>query len=412
MKNMLKKLIARLSSSLPLREGLGVGLLLLVGSASLMAQDDPFGDFNFRLYSNNVMISVEVMQNGGVVTDAVVAVYCGEELRGKERVGSGTNPNLAFVTFYGDYTGYYQHIDFKVYTKGTVFSCAPGLDVRFIEEFIASNSAPYILTLPLSIADDADNSSVLTAFADQTVDVALTGRTLWKDGDWNTLCLPFSLGNPEAEEGHYFDGTLLEGATVKTLESTDFEDGVLTINFEDATTVVAGQPYIVKWEGNGSSNFVNPVFENVIIGTTTTAYIETEYMDFVGTHSSTVIYEEGTAKHNLYLGNGNTLYYPTTEGFTVNACRAYFQLKNGLTAGDPADPQQASVRAFVLNFGDGEETDGIQPPSISPEGERTEASPRGGLVGAAWYTLDGRRLSAKPAQSGIYINNGKKIVIK
>jgi len=30
----------------------------------------------------------------------------------------------------------------------------------------------------------------------------------------------------------------------------------------------------------------------------------------------------------------------------------------------------------------------------------------------AWYTLDGVRLSGKPSTKGIYINNGRKIVIK
>ena len=29
-----------------------------------------------------------------------------------------------------------------------------------------------------------------------------------------------------------------------------------------------------------------------------------------------------------------------------------------------------------------------------------------------WYTLDGVRLSGKPSKPGLYINNGKKIVIK
>ena len=29
-----------------------------------------------------------------------------------------------------------------------------------------------------------------------------------------------------------------------------------------------------------------------------------------------------------------------------------------------------------------------------------------------WYTLDGVRLSGKPSTKGIYINNGRKIVIK
>ena len=29
-----------------------------------------------------------------------------------------------------------------------------------------------------------------------------------------------------------------------------------------------------------------------------------------------------------------------------------------------------------------------------------------------WYTLDGRKLNARPTQKGIYINKGKKIVVK
>ena len=30
----------------------------------------------------------------------------------------------------------------------------------------------------------------------------------------------------------------------------------------------------------------------------------------------------------------------------------------------------------------------------------------------AWYTLDGRKLDGKPTTKGLYINNGKKTVIK
>jgi hypothetical protein len=29
-----------------------------------------------------------------------------------------------------------------------------------------------------------------------------------------------------------------------------------------------------------------------------------------------------------------------------------------------------------------------------------------------WYSLDGRKLDGKPTARGIYINNGKKVVIK
>ena len=31
---------------------------------------------------------------------------------------------------------------------------------------------------------------------------------------------------------------------------------------------------------------------------------------------------------------------------------------------------------------------------------------------SGWYTLDGVRLDGKPSKSGLYINNGKKVVIK
>jgi len=58
----------------------------------------------------------------------------------------------------------------------------------------------------------------------------------------------------------------------------------------------------------------------------------------------------------------------------------------------------------VLNFGDGDETTGI----ISID--------NGQLIidnsMDAWYTLDGRHLTGKPTAKGLYINNGKKIVIK
>ena len=29
-----------------------------------------------------------------------------------------------------------------------------------------------------------------------------------------------------------------------------------------------------------------------------------------------------------------------------------------------------------------------------------------------WYTLDGVRLSGKPTKKGMYINNGKKVIVK
>jgi hypothetical protein len=64
----------------------------------------------------------------------------------------------------------------------------------------------------------------------------------------------------------------------------------------------------------------------------------------------------------------------------------------------------AKVRSFVLDFGDGESA-GIHD-MLNDNGEMISDTL------SAWYTLDGRKLDGKPTQKGIYINNGRRIVIK
>ena len=123
-----------------------------------------------------------------------------------------------------------------------------------------------------------------------------------------------------------------------------------------------------------------------------------------------------TIQNVLFLGAGNTLYYPQPTltnpnaeydaetnpcvPVTIGACRAVFLLKNGLVCGEPAEPA-SGINNFVLNFG-GEET-GIT--EISNLKSQTSPS-------TSWFTIDGRKLNGKPISKGIYINNGRKVVIK
>ena len=101
-------------------------------------------------------------------------------------------------------------------------------------------------------------------------------------------------------------------------------------------------------------------------------------------------------KSILYLGDGNLLYYPSAA-MDINAFRAYFQLY-GIEAGE----RPANIRLF---FGGSDEDTGIK--SLTPD-----PSPAGEGRAAAWYTLDGRKLQGEPKTKGIYIFNGKKIIIK
>ena len=59
-----------------------------------------------------------------------------------------------------------------------------------------------------------------------------------------TFASPFAIAAADMEI--YFG----EGAKVRQLESTSVAENVLTLNFTDATEIVAGQPYLVKPAAN------------------------------------------------------------------------------------------------------------------------------------------------------------------
>jgi len=94
----------------------------------------------------------------------------------------------------------------------------------------------------------------------------------------------------------------------------------------------------------------------------------------------------------LYLGSDNTLYYPTSTAFKVNAFRAYFQLKNGLTAGEPSSTggESNNVRTFNLNFGN--EATGIS--NLKDLNASKDL----------WYSLDGRKLDGVPIAKGLLLS--------
>ena len=183
------------------------------------------------------------------------------------------------------------------------------------------------LRLALLIADAADNTADIGNYnGKEFAAVQLSGRTLFKDGAWNTLCLPFSMNAAQVT-------AQLAPDALMTLSSSSFSDGTLTMTFTDADEITAGKPYIIKWSGDGSDNLVNPTFTGVTISNAT-ASVETDYVDFIGTYDPTDIYTE--EKTNLYLGDDNKLCYPNAN-LNINACRAYFQLAENLYNPDLGD---------------------------------------------------------------------------
>lgn len=101
-------------------------------------------------------------------------------------------------------------------------------------------------------------------------------------------------------------------------------------------------------------------------------------------NGNTVAVPEGS----IYVLKGDTFKPYTGETFASN--KAFFQL-------DKADES----RTFTMIFEDGETT-GVG--SLSPD-----PSPKSD---GSWYSIQGVRHDGKPSRSGLYIFNGKKVVIK
>jgi hypothetical protein len=166
------------------------------------------------------------------------------------------------------------------------------------------------------------------------------------------------------------------------------------------TLNAAAKYYIIKWNNTGADlTGTNLVFDNVTVSNGKTDIV-TEWIDFCGTFSPENI--NTASKTTLYLDTDNKLCLPTTETFQVKSCRAYFQLK-GLTVGDTSG--QNNVRAFNINLGDGE-SQGITTANYTDSSD-------------AWYTLDGRKIDGVGVSSvpthlrkGLYIHNGRKVVVK
>ncbi|MBR2206516.1 MAG: InlB B-repeat-containing protein [Prevotella sp.] len=291
----------------------------------------------------------------------------------------------------------------------------------------------------ITFADDADND--VASVVGKYVNVTIDGRTIYKDNNWNTLCLPFDVSDGDDTDDKTFTGTVLEGATVKELDTKGTydngkqtglaTDGTLYLYFKDVTEIKAGKPYLIKW--TSGDDIVNPTFRDVTISNAATTITASNSglgtVEFIGTYSPVNL--DGGDASNLYLGvstNDNdtpedssddyqqsALYYPSSN-MSIKAFRAYFHV-------DLSSGSQTSngVRAFVLNFGDNGETTeivdiehGIFLDEPSGRAERNmEHSDN------AVYDLQGRRVASSMLnvqssmlKKGVYIYKGNKIVIK
>ena len=238
-------------------------------------------------------------------------------------------------------------------------------------------------TLPLiELANDDSknemkNSDIIAKYDGETVDVTLAGRTLFKDGSWNTLCLPFDVT---------LEGSPLEGSTAKTLTDATVDGNSVNLTFGVAVeSLEAGVPYIILW--NEGENIVAPTFKNVTIANVTNpCEFASGEVKFIGYYDAFDI--TTPANDDIYYMKADNTLAHTGKPRTLKAFRAYFQFGENV---------MQSARTFVLDFGDGSQATSISSlPADMLEGD--------------WYTVSGMKVET--LKKGIYISNGKKVVVK
>ena len=190
-------------------------------------------------------------------------------------------------------------------------------------------------------------------------------RTL-SNTNWNTFVIPMYMEN--------FEGTI---------RRYDRAEGT-TMMFEDeGGGIQAGMPYLVK----PINRIENPVYSNVTLCAQYARNIEADGYHFVGIYSPENIYEE--SKVNRFLKSDGYLYYPTDEDAgRLKGLRAYFVVPDG-TGNVKVNPDGT---ATII--------DEVQSTMYEEQGAIYDVSGR--AVGNDLHSLP----------RGIYIVNGKKIVVR
>ena len=275
---------------------------------------------------------------------------------------------------------------YKRFTATAAWEKAPGITYQFTDVF----ESTYINSLTLQ--DDADNEDLLWEnHGAQVQKVELSGRTIYRDGKWNTLVLPFDIDNLSGTDLGWIDLDL------RTLSASSYDatTKTLKLTFTKATKIEAGKPYIIRSENEhiGYTELSDPTFTNVTINATDNS-VQTDVVDFIGTYSAIEL--DASMTDVLYLGKDNTLRWPKGNT-TLKSCRAAFMLKGAAAGAD------AAATRVLIDFGDGEVT-GIETLERIPvlTGEDSNV----------FYTLGGRRMTGSQLPRGIYINKGKKVIIK
>ena len=308
----------------------------------------------------------------------------------------GTAYNVSGITAYGNGLLY-----------GSDYYCG---DSQFGEIALAYSGSSLTATI--------DGTSVATVSIPEDVTVnSVTYNRTFTEGKPSTVMLPFSKDVNEISGGTFYTFGGVEKKNNKWEATMNEVMGSLTAN----------TPYLFVPTGT-SLTFTGGATLNTTGGGNCLAS-DTGVWEFHGTYTNKVWDEVVTHDYGFAALSGTSAddksveagqFVRLTTGASAKPMRCYLSyvgvpnqaraLTRGAAATDEELPSSIIVRLVRANG----QTTAIGTIDTKT-GEMTffdEQSGKAERDSEAWYTLDGVRLSGKPTKKGLYINNGKKIVIK
>ncbi len=239
------------------------------------------------------------------------------------------------------------------------------------------------VTVRVPVAKDytLDENSVNTIEAYENANVTLTRKLV---GDvWNTLSVPFSLSAEQAKEAF--------GDEVQLRELESVQDN--TLNFKTVNSITAGVPCLIKLtKAFAKDTYTFTGVQTIAAKADDLAEGEVKgAISFIGIYSPTDVTTWASAdkEYAVFLGAGNQ-FFKAQAGTEMKGFRAFFLVPNNVP--------NSAVKVVI----DGTAT-GIEDLVID-----------GVKANGRVYNLNGQYVgnSLNGLQPGIYIQNGKKIVVK
>ena len=226
--------------------------------------------------------------------------------------------------------------------------------------------------------DETKTDNIIETYENANVTLQ---RTL-EASHWNSFCVPFALDKDQVTQ--YFG----EGTQLRTYEGR-CENNI--VYFATVDNIEAGKPYIMK---PGNAVVKNPTFEGVsMVATDLDTNGNPQAVGDASTVQMKGIYNHVTLvqdKTNIYIGAGNKFYYPAdAEACQMNGLRAYFIVPEGTDI----KKLRANLDGATTSLGEIFDTEESNTPVYNLQGQ---------CVGNSLSTL----------KSGIYVQNGKKVVVK